>query len=357
MVILALLEKGGSHGYELIKSLEDLSDGFYVPSPGMIYPALTYLEELGYAEVEVDGSKKRYRLTSPGLQHLNENRTQTEQVLRDLEQIGSRMADARRALEGEEQEDGEGPDVDGLRGIRNELRGILRGRRPDRPEESDRIAGILRSAISAIREGRPARFESDVDVLFHAIQNRRSMGLSKLRSDPVDRNLIERMLESANWAPSNEDTEPWRFAVFSGEGRKVLADLFADAVQSKSGGDDAALAREGATKRAYASPVWIAIGMTPKLKEDGSLLMTEEEELMAVACAVQNLHLMASAMGLAGMWHSKGLSVNKAVAEGLGWSAPSRLVGFFMCGWPSTAWPAGERGPLAEKVRWIDSCR
>lgn len=82
--------------------------------------------------------------------------------------------------------------------------------------------------------------------------------------------------------------------------------------------------------------------------------MTEDEEMMAVACAVQNLHLMASALGLAGMWHSKGVSTHPAVARGLGLEPPARLLGFFMCGWPNTDWLTSARRPMSEKVRWVE---
>ncbi len=58
LVILALLEEAPRHGYEIIKALEETSKGFYAPSPGMVYPALTYLEEVGFATVEAEGSKK-----------------------------------------------------------------------------------------------------------------------------------------------------------------------------------------------------------------------------------------------------------------------------------------------------------
>ena len=185
--------------------------------------------------------------------------------------------------------------------------------------------------------------EQTADALLAAIRNRRSLGLSRLRPDPVDRRLIERMLEAANWAPSHGDTEPWRFCVFAGAGREALAALF-----------EAAHGDENARKRAFTAPVWISIGMDPARKPDGSLVMTEDEERMAVACAVQNLHLMASAQGLAGMWHSKGISTDPAVAQGLGLEPPARLLGFFMCGWPNAAWPTGERRPLSEKVRWVE---
>lgn len=185
----------------------------------------------------------------------------------------------------------------------------------------------------------------DPNAIFDVIQGRRSMGLSRLDANAeVDHGLIERMLEAANWAPSNGDTEPWRFTVFTGSGREKLADIF-----------EAAHGDESARKRAFAAPVWIAIGMAPGLNDDGSLEMTEDEEIMAVACAVQNLHLMATALGLAGMWHSKGISVHPAVASGLCLEAPARLLGLFMCGWPATEWLTSTRRPVSEKVRWVST--
>ncbi len=176
------------------------------------------------------------------------------------------------------------------------------------------------------------------------------MGLARLSDAPVEVSLIERMLEAANWAPSHDETEPWRFVVFSGEGRESLSRLFEAAVTHSAKPEVLSHEMEGARKRAFAAPVWIAIGMEPATREDGSPKGLIEEEVMAVACAVQNLHLMASAVGLAGMWHSKGLSVHPKVAEGLGWTGHKRLLGFFMCGWPNCEWFTGERGDWREKV-------
>ena len=55
------------------------------------------------------------------------------------------------------------------------------------------------------------------EPIFDAIKDRRSLGLSRLSDKPVDRALIEQMLEAANWAPSHGDTHPWRFTVWMGE--------------------------------------------------------------------------------------------------------------------------------------------
>ncbi len=72
LLILGLLAEKPRHGYEIIKALDERSKGFYVPSPGMVYPALTYLEEIGHATVETEGARKLYHITEAGKEHLEE---------------------------------------------------------------------------------------------------------------------------------------------------------------------------------------------------------------------------------------------------------------------------------------------
>jgi DNA-binding PadR family transcriptional regulator len=158
LIILALLEDKPRHGYELIKALEERSGGFYTPSPGMIYPALTYLEEIGYATVEADGAKKLYHITDAGRAHLAENREIVDTMLKELERIGSRMDDVRRVFSGEGpwRRGDEEEDDSGWRGLREVhealhlLKATLRGKRGSSPVEARRIAGILRRAAAEI---------------------------------------------------------------------------------------------------------------------------------------------------------------------------------------------------------------
>lgn len=196
--------------------------------------------------------------------------------------------------------------------------------------------------------------EPEIEILFAAIAHRRSLGLARVHSDkPVDRRLVERILAAADWAPSHGETEPWRFTVYTGEARKALGNAFAEAYREDTPAPEFKPATFDAQKeRALAAPVWISIGVAPALLTDGSLRMTEQEETLAVGCAVQNLHLVASATGLAGMWLSKGVMIHPHVAQFVGLTPPSRLLGFFFLGWPKIDWPAGERRPLSGKVRW-----
>ena len=74
LLLLSLLAAKPGHGYELIKALETRSDGFYQPSPGVVYPALTFLEERGDVLGEAEGNRKSYRLTPAGEERLAADR-------------------------------------------------------------------------------------------------------------------------------------------------------------------------------------------------------------------------------------------------------------------------------------------
>ena len=102
LLILLLLQENPRHGYELIKELEQRTSGYYSPSPGVIYPALTYLDEIGFASVEADGNKKLYRITETGTAFLIENRSSADAMLGELAEIGRRFARARQAMSEED---------------------------------------------------------------------------------------------------------------------------------------------------------------------------------------------------------------------------------------------------------------
>jgi DNA-binding PadR family transcriptional regulator len=92
LVALFLIEQQPRHGYDLIKAVEEQSAGVYSPSPGIVYPALTFLEEAGYVTSEVDGNKKLYTITDEGRTHLNDNREAIESTLAFLAKAGEQMA-------------------------------------------------------------------------------------------------------------------------------------------------------------------------------------------------------------------------------------------------------------------------
>jgi len=153
LILMAQLANRPAHGYELIKALEDHSHGLYVPSPGAIYPALTYLEEIGFASVETEGTKKRYSLTEAGRNHYEQNRDVAARILSDMERIGAQMAQARQALESGLVPEGNdnGTTSEELEAARRELRRAQRKEGPYTAEEARQVAEILNRAAADIR--------------------------------------------------------------------------------------------------------------------------------------------------------------------------------------------------------------
>ncbi|WP_420995282.1 PadR family transcriptional regulator [Cupriavidus sp. 30B13] len=160
LLLLSLLEEKPSHGYELIKELETRTNGFYKPSPGMVYPALTFLEEVGYATVDSQGNKKRYQLAGPGRAHLDANRERLALMLNKLKHVARKMEWVRRALSGDSPEAGSDDGAEARGGwlpefvqARMALKRALLLRTDAAPDEQRRIAAILARATAEIEAG------------------------------------------------------------------------------------------------------------------------------------------------------------------------------------------------------------
>ncbi|MDZ5701452.1 PadR family transcriptional regulator [Enterobacter ludwigii] len=81
LVILDILTRNASHGYELIKAIENMTQGNYTPSPGVIYPTLDYLQDQTYITItEEENGRKRIAITVAGQQWLDENQEQLAQI-------------------------------------------------------------------------------------------------------------------------------------------------------------------------------------------------------------------------------------------------------------------------------------
>lgn len=191
LVALYLIEQQPRHGYDLIKAIEEKSAGFYTPSPGVVYPALTFLEEAGYVTSEADGNKKLYTITDEGRAHLSDNREAIESTLAFLAKAGEQMNRFREFARadwpfnrGEEPEFGNRPPHRGhggpgwdhreeahgdrdLKGVvpelneaRRNLKAAIRKARKANEDQQRHAADILRRAAAEIE----ALGDDDVDI-------------------------------------------------------------------------------------------------------------------------------------------------------------------------------------------------
>jgi DNA-binding PadR family transcriptional regulator len=101
LIALTLIAEAPRHGYEIIKLVEEKTADWYSPSPGIVYPTLTYLEEAGYVTASTEGSKKLYAITDEGRAYLAANRDLADAVLDRLSALGERVNRWRRAARGD----------------------------------------------------------------------------------------------------------------------------------------------------------------------------------------------------------------------------------------------------------------
>jgi nitroreductase len=181
------------------------------------------------------------------------------------------------------------------------------------------------------------------------IRRRRTIKPTDMSIKPIENLHLATILENANWAPTHGMTEPWRFFVFTGDSRQRLAD-FLQSTYDKLTPEDQVRPdkREKLGTLPLMAPVIIAVGM--KRQEGGKI--PEIEEIEAVACAVHNMHLTASAVGMAAFWATPPIVYSDEVREWLGLEGKNdKCLGLFYLGWPkSEEWPEGARGDLAEKI-------
>jgi DNA-binding PadR family transcriptional regulator len=99
-VILQLIAEKPSHGYEIIKSIQERLGGMYAPSPGVVYPMLTMLEEMGHATVVTEGTRKLYTITEEGSKALAENKAQVDALFARMDQVrGEQGGDRAQQIE------------------------------------------------------------------------------------------------------------------------------------------------------------------------------------------------------------------------------------------------------------------
>jgi DNA-binding PadR family transcriptional regulator len=90
LVLLKLIADQSRHGYDLIRAVEEMTHGEYAPSPGIVYPSLTMLQDMGLIdEVKTEGSRKAFEITADGKDHLAEKEVEVDALLERLKELGS----------------------------------------------------------------------------------------------------------------------------------------------------------------------------------------------------------------------------------------------------------------------------
>ena len=165
--------------------------------------------------------------------------------------------------------------------------------------------------------------------------------------------LLDELLENANWAPTHGFTEPWKFIVFSGASRALLGKKLQDIYSEFTPQDQY---RQDKFEKLGQNPTLAPLVLAICMKRGENPKIPEVEEIEAVACAVQNMHLTAAAAGLGAFWSSPPILESEEMKRFLELGQEDRCLGLFYLGWLKECqeWPKSSRSPISEKVSWFN---
>ncbi len=183
--------------------------------------------------------------------------------------------------------------------------------------------------------------------VFEAIHNRHSQG--RVKSDPLPRELIEKLLDAAVQAPNHYKVRPWRFIVLTGEGRDKLGDIMA-ASQLDRHPDFPPEAFDTCRALPLRAPVLIAVGV----EKPSEPKVLEIENVCAAAAACENLLLAAHAMELGAKWRTGEWARDLLVKEFLGFEADQHIIAFIYVGDPEFIAEYPPRPSFEDRTVWIE---
>ena len=193
------------------------------------------------------------------------------------------------------------------------------------------------------------RMKFSVSEISELIRHRRTIYPKDCTSREVHREVVERILTNATWAPTHGLTQPWRFTVFTGAARYQLTNFLGETYRAGTPPEKFLQKKlDNMTQRPLQSSVVIAIGM----ERDPKGKISARDEQWAVACAVQNMHLTCTAYGLGGFWATGGPMTGEAMREFLKLAPDGQAMGLFFIGYPAIEWPRSHRRPLETVTEW-----
>ena len=191
----------------------------------------------------------------------------------------------------------------------------------------------------------------DLSEVTGVIKERRTVYPEQFTDRKVHRDMIEQMLINATWAPTHGKTQPWRFKVYTGEGRDKLADILSELYKANT---PEANFSENKLQRLLERVTGTSAIISVAMVRTEDTRIPEVEEVEAVACATQNILLTATAYGLGSFWSSPKFFYEKGTSERFGYGESDKMLGLIYLGYPSVGWPKSHRKPLEYITEWVD---
>jgi len=185
------------------------------------------------------------------------------------------------------------------------------------------------------------------EIVFQNIRSRRSIFPSSFNDVSVSRQDIEKILEAANYAPTHKLTQPWRFIVLTGEAKKSLGEFMLRDYEENT---PPHMQLEKKRSKLITNPLRASAIIAICLERDHEQRVPEWEELAATACAVQNLWLAATALGIGGYWSTP--RAKERLVDFLQLKKGQSCLGLYYLGHCNQTPPPVTRSSWKQKVLW-----
>lgn len=184
-----------------------------------------------------------------------------------------------------------------------------------------------------------------------AMRTRRSIG--RVLKQEVPKELIEKIIETATWAPNHFRTEPWRFFVLTGDGRKQLGEALVK-IAARNMDDPTTEENKAKLEKArnnpFRAPVIIVVAVEPS--ENPKVIL--KEEYASVNAGIQNMLIAAHTYGLGAVWRTGQPCYDREISNLFGLSEKGEVIGFIYVGYPDMTPPLRKRKSVDEVTKWIN---
>ena len=189
----------------------------------------------------------------------------------------------------------------------------------------------------------------EINLITQIIRNRRSVFPKSYNGKEIPRELLQEILDNANYAPSHKLTQPWYFKVFRKQGLNTLAEFVAEHYKLDTPTENFLQSKYDAMHHKIVSSSCV-IAIVAKFHADK---VPEWEEIASVACAVQNMWLTASAMKIGSYWSTPGAI--KSMHDLLTLGENERCIGLFYMGYYDELPAPVNRMNASEKITWFEN--
>lgn len=181
------------------------------------------------------------------------------------------------------------------------------------------------------------------------IRDRRSIYPEQFSKRKIHREQIELLLNNAIWAPSHGLTQPWRFVVLQDNALIQLSEVLGNAYLSETPKE---LQNDKKLIKLINRPKLATAVIALIVDREKDTKISEADDFAAVACAVQNMHLTATAQGIGGFWSSTNMVKTQQFREFVSLTEQQVCIGLFYLGYPEIEWPKGQRKPIEYVTTW-----